>query len=121
MLFTILAIVSHTHEARPGSATRITVTRVQIALVTVPVLLVAIVRLFQRPLAPFTCPDGHNSQLDILFSKKSNSGRIVVGDAHTDSGYTYRYLRADHSILGGQWLWNVSDGKGGTKIEFGDS
>ena len=39
----------------------------------------------------------------LLASQFSNTGVIVVGE-HETRGQTFRYLRADHSILGGMWI-----------------
>lgn len=53
-----------------------------------------------RPLQPlpYTDPSG---KVKVLASIPSTTGRIVVGD-NLELGF--RYLRADHSLLGGMWL-----------------
>lgn len=82
------------------------------------ILVVATIKVIQRPSVPFKTPDG---SLEILHSVKSNSGRIVVGESTGPGGYSYRYLRADHSVLGGQWVHSAPDGRGGIKKQCYDS
>lgn len=41
----------------------------------------------------------------VLSRVQSSSGLIVVGENHA-KGAGYRYLRADHSLLGGRWIGN---------------
>ncbi len=40
----------------------------------------------------------------VLASRRGVTGRIVVGEELSSTGNWFRYLRADHSILGGVWL-----------------
>jgi len=40
----------------------------------------------------------------VLASRRGVTGRIVVGEELSSNGRWFRYLRADHSILGGVWL-----------------
>ncbi|GAA6006017.1 hypothetical protein JCM11491_004091 [Sporobolomyces phaffii] len=60
------------------------------------------------------CPTSHrivpppSKSGHILASTQSNTGVIVVGEQEIpgpngSSGYRFRYLRADHSLLGGLW------------------
>lgn len=44
----------------------------------------------------------------LLASEVSKTGVVVVGE-HQVKGETYRYLRADHSILGGLWVGAAKD------------
>lgn len=90
--------------------------RIQIALASLPLLSVATYKLLTRPSAPFSTPE-----VDVLFSQRSNSGRIVVGQSQAANGYIYRYLRADHSILGGQWMMNIANSGEPQKLQFSDS
>ncbi|CED84782.1 Spermidine/spermine synthases family [Phaffia rhodozyma] len=57
-------------------------------------------------LAIFAIPLSTPAQLasfPTLSRVRSNSGLIVVGES-IDGDLTYRYLRADHSLLGGRWI-----------------
>ncbi|KAM0748557.1 hypothetical protein T439DRAFT_327816 [Meredithblackwellia eburnea MCA 4105] len=55
-----------------------------------------------RPLLPLPSLTLNTTESRILSAKKSLTGWIVVGE-HTARGHEFRYLRADHSILGGLW------------------
>lgn len=69
--------------------------------------------LWRSEQVPFTALDGN---LRILNSTASTTGRIVVADNLVDG---YRFLRCDHSLLGGRWMrQSASDGEG---VELGDS
>ena len=50
----------------------------------------------------------------ILNSTRSVTGQIVVAE---NMEYGYRFLRCDHSLLGGRWAREGKDGQ----TEFGDS
>ncbi|KAL8283388.1 hypothetical protein RQP46_005798 [Phenoliferia psychrophenolica] len=54
-------------------------------------------------LRPAFLPPLTNSTSPILASKKSLTGWIVVGETE-NKGHSFRYLRADHSLLGGLWV-----------------
>lgn len=64
-------------------------------LVTLPALFYPPIR-FQQP--PFTHESG---SLRVLSSTPSTTGQIIVAE---DFERGFRYLRADHSLLGGVWL-----------------
>ncbi|KAI5119168.1 hypothetical protein M0805_008651 [Coniferiporia weirii] len=54
------------------------------------------------PTRPHSLPYSHpNGLLRILSSTPSITGRIVVGEDYT---HGFRFLRADHSLLGGVWV-----------------
>jgi hypothetical protein len=44
----------------------------------------------------------------ILASRRGLTGQIVVGE-HESQGMRFRYLRADHSLLGGLWIGPAKD------------
>ena len=50
----------------------------------------------------------HASNIRILNSTQSSTGRIVVGD---DLSLGYRFLRCDHSLLGGRWIQEKESGE----------
>lgn len=59
------------------------------------------------PTSPRTLPSP-TSTSRIIASEKSLTGTIVVGEQEISGpngaeGYRFRYLRADHSLLGGLW------------------
>ncbi|GAA6058915.1 hypothetical protein JCM10212_002867 [Sporobolomyces blumeae] len=59
------------------------------------------------PTSRFSLPLSKNTS-SILASSHSTTGVIVVGEQeitgpHGKGGYRFRYLRADHSLLGGLW------------------
>jgi hypothetical protein len=58
--------------------------------------------------APFTHP---SYPLRILSSDQSSTGLIVVGEGvlHRDDENAVRYLRASHSMLGGNWVGKTID------------
>jgi len=80
-------------------------------------LLVLILRqqLYIHPVTPYVIPDG---SLRILHSEQSLTGQIVIGENLRDG---YRFMRCDHSILGGRWTRDIPDGKGGMIKDMGDS
>ncbi|KAL7414643.1 hypothetical protein BDY24DRAFT_369746 [Mrakia frigida] len=43
-----------------------------------------------------------------LYKLHSTTGLIIVGETTIPSGLAYRYLRADHSLLGGRWVVDAS-------------
>lgn len=53
----------------------------------------------------------------MLSSEQSRTGRVVVGDNLKDG---YRFLRCDHSILGGRWF-REREVNGEKTVELGDS
>ncbi|KDQ17982.1 hypothetical protein BOTBODRAFT_29296 [Botryobasidium botryosum FD-172 SS1] len=55
-------------------------------------------RPYAHPPYPYTTGDG---SVKILARSQSVTGMIVVAESMKDS---YRYLRCDHSILGGRWI-----------------
>ncbi|KAK4687304.1 hypothetical protein P7C73_g2815, partial [Tremellales sp. Uapishka_1] len=85
-------------------------------LLRLPLLIIALrQQIYLRPPTPFTAAGG---TLRVLSSEKSLSGQIVVGENVRDG---YRFMRCDHSILGGRWIREISDGYNGTRIDMGDS
>lgn len=65
-------------------------------------LVCSFVSLVSPPIRPLTLPYEHpGGLLRILSSVPSVTGRIVVGE---ELKHGLRYLRADHSILGGVWV-----------------
>ena len=65
-------------------------------------ILSASLALFTAPVCPLSLPYTHpNAPLRVLSSVPSVTGRIVVGE---ELKHGLRYLRADHSILGGVWI-----------------
>lgn len=65
-------------------------------------LFVSLVTLSQPPTRILSLPYTHpNGLLRILSSEPSVTGRIVVGEDYT---HGFRFLRADHSLLGGVWV-----------------
>lgn len=80
-------------------------------------LLVLILRqqLYIHPVTPYVISDG---SLRILHSEQSLTGQIVIGENLRDG---YRFMRCDHSILGGRWTRDVPDGSGGMVKDMGDS
>lgn len=80
-------------------------------------LLVLILRqqLYLHPVTPYVIADG---SLRILHSEQSLTGQIVIAENLKDG---YRFMRCDHSILGGRWTRDVPDGKGGLIKDMGDS
>jgi hypothetical protein len=80
-------------------------------------LLVSILRqqLYIHPVTPYVIPDG---SLRILHSEQSLTGQIVIGENLKDG---YRFMRCDHSILGGRWTRDIPEGSGGMVKDMGDS
>ncbi|KAL0250486.1 hypothetical protein I308_102664 [Cryptococcus tetragattii IND107] len=58
-----------------------------------------------------------HGELRVLSSEQSLTGRVVVGDNLKDG---YRFLRCDHSILGGRWF-REREVNGEKTVELGDS
>ena len=58
---------------------------------------------------PESLPDGlpHNVTVNLLAKCDSVTGTIVVGE-YVERGF--RFLRADHSILGGRWIGKMTQG-----------
>lgn len=82
---------------------------------TSPLLVLALrQQIFLHPSPPHITAGG---QLRVLSSEKSLTGQIVVAENLRDG---YRLLRRDHSILGGRWIRQVSNG-GKTRTDLGDS
>ncbi|WVO16164.1 hypothetical protein L204_103834 [Cryptococcus depauperatus] len=57
-------------------------------------------------------------ELRVHTSERSITGQIVVADNLRDG---YRFLRCDHSILGGRWIREKEIDGGQKKVEMGDS
>jgi hypothetical protein len=73
------------------------------------------VALPRNPLSPAGAPkDRPAPGIRILNSTRSITGQIVVAE---NVEYGYRFLRCDHSLLGGRWAREGKDGQ----TEFGDS
>lgn len=87
-------------------------------LLRVPILILALrAQLFAPRVPPYLAAD---DQLRVLSSARGLTGQIVVAENLRDG---YRFLRCDHSILGGKWFRKVRDraGKGQEQTIFGDS
>lgn len=84
----------------------------------VPIAIAAMAFRF-HPEAPF-----EKAGIRVLSSNESISGRVVVADSSVTSEnnatHSLRYLRADHSILGGVWIRNRETAEGNT-VDLGDS
>lgn len=66
------------------------------------VLIATSISLLLPPTVPRSLPYTHPSGLlRILSSEQSVTGRIVVAE---DYNHGFRFLRADHSLLGGVWI-----------------
>ena len=80
-----------------------------------PLLVLALrQQIFLHPKSPYVTSD---DQLRVLSSEQSLTGRIVVAENIRDN---YRFLRCDHSILGGRWMRQVPHGEG-IRTVLGDS
>nr|XP_019011130.1 uncharacterized protein I206_04442 [Kwoniella pini CBS 10737]OCF49911.1 hypothetical protein I206_04442 [Kwoniella pini CBS 10737] len=91
-------------------------------LIRIPFLVLALrQQIFLRPpstsLQPYITANG---ELRVISSEKSITGQIVVAENLKDG---YRFLRCDHSILGGRWIREVEDKSKSTgkRIDMGDS
>nr|XP_019001214.1 uncharacterized protein I203_06410 [Kwoniella mangroviensis CBS 8507]OCF64675.1 hypothetical protein I203_06410 [Kwoniella mangroviensis CBS 8507] len=89
-------------------------------LVRIPLLILALrQQVFLRPSLnePYLTANG---TLRLISSERSLTGQVVVAENLKDG---YRFLRCDHSILGGRWIREVDDrqAKGGKRTEQGDS
>lgn len=83
-----------------------------------PLIFLALRLHASRPLPPYISADG---SLRILASERGLTGQVVVAD-HLQS--SYRFLRCDHSLLGGRWIRaapGLSDPGKQPVIQFGDS
>lgn len=89
-----------------------------------PLILLIASTLYLLPLSlPVSLP-----AYPILYRAQSNSGLIIVGEHHSPQ-LSYRFLRADHSLLGGRWIGQAAsvanelrwEGDGETKGLVGDS
>jgi hypothetical protein len=121
VLYTGFALVSHSPDITSKNRFSRKYSRVYVVIFTVPALVFAAYQLLRHPSTPFHIPDGNGGTSTVLLSQKGVSGRIVVSEVAHESGWQYRFLRADHSILGGQWLTKVTDDKGVNRMEFSDS
>jgi hypothetical protein len=66
------------------------------------------------PAPPGAPADRPAPAIKILNSTRSLTGQIVVGE---NVEYGFRFLRCDHSLLGGRWVRKDKDGQD----EFGES
>ncbi|OXB39897.1 hypothetical protein J007_00319 [Cryptococcus neoformans] len=90
-----------------------------ILFLRLPLLVLALrQQIFLRPPGQKTDPyvTAHG-ELRVLSSEQSFTGRVVVGDNLKDG---YRFLRCDHSILGGRWF-RERENNGEKTVELGDS
>ena len=84
-------------------------------LFRLPLLVLALrQQIFLHPKTPYVTSD---DQIRVLSSEQSLTGRIVVAENLRDG---YRFLRCDHSILGGRWIRQVPDGAE-MRTDLGDS
>lgn len=44
-----------------------------------------------------------------LLKQHSKTGLVIVAEHTLPSGLAFRYLRADHSLLGGRWILDTLD------------
>ncbi|WVQ67650.1 uncharacterized protein L199_005853 [Kwoniella botswanensis] len=89
-------------------------------LFRIPLLILALrQQVFLRPSLnePYLTANG---TLRLISSERSLTGQVVVAENLKDG---YRFMRCDHSILGGRWIREVADrqAKDGKRIEQGDS
>ncbi|WWD17253.1 hypothetical protein CI109_101691 [Kwoniella shandongensis] len=89
-------------------------------LFRLPLLILALrQQIFLRPptSSPYITAHG---ELRVLSSERSLTGQVVVAENLKDG---YRFLRCDHSILGGRWIRDVpdKDSPEGKRTEIGDS
>ncbi|WWC62022.1 uncharacterized protein I303_104609 [Kwoniella dejecticola CBS 10117] len=91
-------------------------------LLRIPLLILALrQQVFLRP--PSTSHQPYvtaNGDLRVISSERSITGQIVVAENLKDG---YRFLRCDHSILGGRWIREVEDKSrsDGKRVDMGDS
>lgn len=90
-----------------------------ILFLRLPLLVLALrQQIFLRPPGersdPYVTAHG---ELRVLSSEQSLTGRVVVGDNLKEG---YRFLRCDHSILGGRWF-REREINGEKTVELGDS
>ncbi len=104
----LVAVMSPRTAPASTSPARFTIPRV--ALFTVALLAVQR-HLFALPSTPYTAIPG---RLRILHAAHSVTGLVVVGENIKDG---YRFLRCDHSLLGGRFLGKTQ----GLGTELGDS
>ena len=84
-------------------------------LLRIPLLVLALrQQIFLRPSPPYIAANG---QLRVLSSEMGLTGQMVVAENIVDG---YRFMRCNHSILGGRWIRQVTEGKG-KRTEMGDS
>ncbi|KAK8864447.1 hypothetical protein IAR55_001696 [Kwoniella newhampshirensis] len=91
-----------------------------ILLLRLPLLVLALrQQIFLRPPTSRPYVTAHG-ELRILSSERSLTGQVVVAENLKDG---YRFLRCDHSILGGRWIRDVPDKNAtdGKRTEMGDS
>jgi hypothetical protein len=90
-----------------------------LVLLRLPLLVLALrEQIFLHPVPPYLAA---NNTLRVLSSEKSVTGQIVVAESLTNG---YRFLRCDHSLLGGRWMREVpvvGKSVNATKTELGDS
>ena len=87
-----------------------------LVLLRLPLLVLALRQeSFLHPLPPYFTSNG---QLRILSSERSSDCQIVVADNLRDG---YRYLRCDHTILGGRWIQKAPGSDNSHHIDMGDS
>lgn len=88
-------------------------------LLRLPLLVLALrEQIFLHPIPPYLAA---NNTLRVLSSEKGLTGQIVVAESLTSG---YRFLRCDHSLLGGRWMRErpTSGAKqNASSIELGDS
>lgn len=88
-------------KARPRSKNKVSEKKRAWMVYILPALCTSLA-LFTAPARPLSLPYTHpNAPLRVLSSIPSVTGRIVVGE---ELKHGLRYLRADHSILGGVWI-----------------
>ncbi|EIW70359.1 hypothetical protein TREMEDRAFT_68014 [Tremella mesenterica DSM 1558] len=80
----------------------------------IPLILLALRTQFLRPLPPYVAIEGN---LRILSSERGITGQVVVAENIKEG---YRFLRCDHSTLGGRWVRHTPN-KSGENTQFGDS
>ncbi|KAL5483122.1 hypothetical protein ACEPAI_8351 [Sanghuangporus weigelae] len=79
-------------------------------------LFMTLLALSQPPLRTRSLPYTHpNGLLRIISSTPSVTGRIIVAD---DLNHGFRFLRADHSLLGGVWIAEKYLAKMDNKVDF---
>lgn len=120
VVYGVLSVLSAAPgKSKPGAeATKKPATVKRAVLINAALILVGGLYLaYGRPLLrDYVASDS----LRVISSEQSASGRVVVMDLDHERGGTLRFIRADHSIIGGVWI-RYRDGPQGRTTEWADS